>query len=99
MSTSTVVEAGSITTPVAKVRKDLKTSLAILYAGIGLTIVWGGLLLSQVALRGFDSSPGLFVALSAIPSVGSTCIVVGAIFAAINWSMLRRGHPPAPRRE
>ena len=42
----------------------------------------------------YPTSPASWVFLSIIGNVGYILILVGSIFAAINWSLLRKGRNP-----
>ena len=73
-----------------KVERDLKVSLGILIVGVGLIAVWSGSAASGVLLRN-DSNFANTVFLSQLLSgLGGMFVFIGALFAGINWSMLRR---------
>jgi hypothetical protein len=79
-----------VSIPRRKVEHDLKVSQLLLLTGIGLTLLWlvslaSGLLSQSGSALGWD----LFVS-QALPGIGGTLILVGAIFSSINWWMLRK---------
>ena len=90
MSTAVATEPEAIRIPVRKVRHDLQVSLGILIGGLGVAAAWIGLVATGALLPNYAGQPGAFILLQALPGVASTLILIGAIFAAINWSLLRR---------
>jgi hypothetical protein len=90
MSAPGVAEGDSINISVRKTQRDLKVSLGLLFIGLGLAVVWMGLVFSGVLSRNYSTQAGSVALLSVLPGMSSIFILVGAIFAGINWSMLRR---------
>ncbi len=90
MAAQTPPASNDILLSAEKTRRDYRVSLALLVAGIILT---GGVYGFEV----WANTSGVYpisvlssVFISAIGGVGSTLILVGAIFTGINWSLLRK---------
>jgi len=85
---------------VSKTRRDFNLSLALLVTGI---IISAGIITFEIWANSTGywnnfptgPSPTTSALLSAIGGIGSTLVLVGAIFAAINWSLLRKVGSPA----
>ena len=80
----------SITISRRKVERDLKVSLVLLVAGLVLTGVWMVLEFTHQIVVQNSSDMTTFVIIDAIGGTADVFILVGAIFAAINWSLLRK---------
>jgi len=78
-----------------KTRRDFNLSLALLVTGIMMTAglftfeVWAN---STGYWNNYPTGPSALTSalLSAIGGIGSTLILVGAIFTGVNWSLLRK---------
>lgn len=75
---------------VSKTRRDYRLSLALLVAGIVVVVAFYGSVLWAESTGNYPTSIETDVAISTVGSVGFVLITVGAIFAGINRSLLRR---------
>jgi len=98
-------ESDTIRLSVAKTRRDLRISLALIIAGVGLSVgfYWFEIWASTSGYWASNPpSPVGFVVISTLASVGWIFVTIGVIFAVINWSLLRsrrasaRAPPPPP---
>jgi len=81
------VNNDSITLSRKKTERDLQVSLGMLIAGVGILVVLWTLSLSGVL---FNPSPGAgFLVYDVISGMAGTFVLIGAIFAGINWWLLR----------
>ncbi len=95
MTAQPVAMTDQIQLSVSKTRRDFKLSLALLVTGV---ILSAGIVSFELWANStgywIDSPTGpsaiTSALLSAIGGIGSTLVLVGAIFAAINWSLLRK---------
>lgn len=88
-----VSESGVFTLPRRKTQRDLEASLSLLIAGVGILAVWLGLLLiGWLHLTGFSAAGAMLQ--DVILGTAQVFVLIGALFAVINWSLLRRvPHP------
>lgn len=77
-----------------KTRRDYRLSLALLVAGIVELVAFSSVAFWLSAISNYPSIVTTVV-ISFIVSMGSILIVVGGIFTAINWSLLRQSRPKA----
>ncbi len=73
---------------VSKIRRDYRLSLALLLAGVVVVAGFYGFVLWANAMGSWSSAT--LVVVSTIGNAGFVLILVGAIFAGINWSLLRK---------
>jgi hypothetical protein len=73
-----------------KTRRDFRVSVALLVAGVAVTIGFYGFVIWANSSGFYPSSVSTDFLLTAIGGIGSTLILVGAIFTGINWSLLRK---------
>ena len=76
----------------SKTRRDFRVSLALVVAGIVLEAVSIGL---QPWMTSYRASELILWTLLTVGSAGSVLIFVGAIFAGVNWSLIRKANKPA----
>jgi hypothetical protein len=88
-----VASSDAITISRRKVERDLSVSLTLAACG---AVIWVAWFLLAVAGRLFVNSAS-FASLSVlglvIPGTASVFLLIGTIFAVINWSMLRSRFP------
>jgi hypothetical protein len=80
-----------------KTEKDLKLSEALLIAGVVMYVVYFGLAVAGALTSSFFNGLGVFILTDIISGLAGVFILVGAIFTAVNWSLLRkpRALPPS----
>lgn len=71
----------------SKTRRDYRLSLALLVAGLVITVTSYSLMFSGMTTSSFATA----TAISIVANIGGILVLVGAIFAAINWALLRTG--------
>ena len=76
----------------AKTRRDYKLSLALLISGIAIVVTFYSLVIFVGSTLLVFSNPAYSILFTVVGNVGYILILVGAIFAAINWSLLRQRH-------
>ncbi len=76
----------------SKTRRDFRVSLALVVAGIVLEAASIGL---QPWMASYGASELIVWTVLTAGGAGSACIFVGAIFAGVNWSLLRKANKPA----
>jgi type IV secretory pathway VirB2 component (pilin) len=75
---------------VRQTRHDLRISLALLYAGIAVSIVFFAFS-AWANHSGYSAEvPATSLVYSLLGSIGGTLILTGAIFVGVNWSLLRK---------
>ncbi len=77
----------SITLSRKKTEKDLQVSLGMLIAGVAILVIFWILALSGMFSQ-LSSGPG-FLAYDVVSGMAGVFILIGGIFAAINWRLLR----------
>jgi len=77
-----------------KTEKDLKVSEGMLVAGVAIYAV--AIALTYWASSHVPNGTGFFV-LDIVSGTGSVFILIGAIFTGINWWLLRKSRPLAPK--
>lgn len=90
MAAESAAASDQIVLSASKTRRDYRLSLAFVVAGIVTVVAYYGFELWAVATGHYPTSVVLALTLNSLGSVGFILITVGAIFAAINWSLLRR---------
>jgi len=90
MATPTSPSPNEIRLSTSKTRRDFRVSLALLVAGIAVTFGFYVFAIWASTSGVNPTSPLTDVLLSAIGGIGSTFILVGAIFTGVNWSLLRK---------
>ena len=74
----------------SKTRRDLRLSLGLLIAGIVISVSFYGYIFWVSSSGGSGLPVWSSFVISSLASAGSVLILVGAIFAVINWSLLRK---------
>ncbi|MGP8159088.1 MAG: hypothetical protein ACLPWO_05745 [Thermoplasmata archaeon] len=81
------VDSDSITLSRKKTEKDLQVSLGMLIAGVAILVVFWILALSGIFSQ-LSFGPEI-LAYDVVSGMASVFILIGGIFAAINWWLLR----------
>jgi uncharacterized membrane protein len=83
-------DSDSITLSRKKTERDLQVSLGMLIAGVVILVaLW---MLALTGIFSQISSNAGFLAYDVISGMASVFILIGGIFAAINWWLLRPPH-------
>lgn len=90
MAAPNAVPYDQILLSASKTRRDYRLSLALLVAGIVVVTTFYGYLFWASSTGGYPTSIGTGLAISTIGGVGFILITIGAIFAGVNWSLLRK---------
>ena len=99
MATPVSDSQDSLNIPHQKIVRDLKQSVGFLISGIAIYAIWVGLFLSGYVSSIAGSNSGNYILLANIvPGIGAVFTLIGAIFAGINWSMLRKIERPGAQR-
>jgi hypothetical protein len=81
----------------SKVERDLHLSEGLLVVGIGLyavdLLLWR---LGWFTTNGSGNFATQVLVLNALQGTAGVCILIGGIFSAINWSLLRKGRRALP---
>ena len=96
MTTTGALPADALVLSAEKTRRDYRLSLEIVVAGAVAFV--GGLLAEYLVFSAGIAPPPIpeQLLLSTLAGIGSTMILVGAIFAGINHHLLRAGRPLPP---
>lgn len=95
MAASNAAASDQIVLSVSKTRDDYRLSLALLLAGIVVYVASSVFVFWANSTGNYPTSIGGSVALTAVGGIGITLIIVGAIFSAINWSLLKKSRATA----
>jgi len=82
---------GQISLSLSKTQRDFRLSVALLIAGVVLAAGFYGFEYWAATTGLFFQSPAAFLMVEIFGNVAWVLILVGAIFAGVNWSLLRRG--------
>jgi hypothetical protein len=99
MSTSGASAGAVVTLPVRKVERDLHVSEALLVVGVALYVAVAALLTpGAISTSATGNFAFQVLVMDSLEGLAGVLTLVGAIFAAINWSLLRksRSDPRAP---
>jgi len=75
---------------VSQTRRDYRVSLVLLIAGIAVTIGFFAFSIWANASGFYSNYAAASLLDSVLGGIGTTLILIGAIFTWINWSLLRR---------
>ena len=90
MTAEAAVASDQIMLSASKTRRDYRLSLALLVAGIVVVGAFYGFVVWANSTGNYPTSIETDLAVSTVGSVGFVLITVGAIFAGINGSLLRK---------
>jgi hypothetical protein len=74
----------------SRTRRDLRISVALLIAGIAVSIGFFAFSIWASASGFYSSYAAASLLNSLLGGIGGTLILIGAIFTGINWSLLRK---------
>ncbi|HTP54837.1 MAG TPA: hypothetical protein VML94_07795 [Thermoplasmata archaeon] len=78
----------------ARTRRDFRISVGLLLAGVLIVVGFYGYFFWRFSSATYSATVSDAVLENLIGGIGSTLLLVGAIFTAINWSLLRQADRP-----
>lgn len=92
MAAETAAASDQIIPSASKTRRDYRLSLAFAVAGLVIVVASYSSMYWAEATGHYPGAAFAVLVLGSLAGIGEILIIVGAIFAGINWSLLRKRH-------